>query len=199
MECRYKGSNGTGLHQWLCPLLGLLLPLAAIASDAQADHEIAEHAAHSHEHGAHVHGASQLNIALDGKRLSLQFLGALHNFVGFEHVPETAEERAALSAVQTDLVQGAGLVLPLGAGCVAVSNRITVPHLDVAPQQDLPANVQAEWQFDCASPEAISRVDFAAWFARFPLTEEIKVQWIRADTQGGSELTPDSSTLTLSP
>jgi len=25
------------------------------------------------------------------------------------------------------------------------------------------------------------------------------VQWIRADTQGGSELTPDSSTLTLSP
>ncbi len=176
---------------------GFLVPVVASASDLPAADPT--HAEHHHEHGAHVHGASQLNIAVDGPHLGLQWQGALHNFVGFEHAPETTEERTALIAVQTDLQTAAGLVLPSAAGCELASKHIVVAHLDVTPEADTPANVNAEWQFDCTHPEAITTLDFAAWFARFPLTEEIEVQWIRADGQGGSELTPADSTLSFAP
>ncbi|MBN8425855.1 MAG: DUF2796 domain-containing protein [Xanthomonadales bacterium] len=183
------------LASWLC----LLLPLAVAASDSQPAQEEHDHEHEGHEHGAHVHGASQLNIALDGKQLSLQLRGALHNFVGFEHAPETVEETAALNAVNADLRNTAGLVLPASAKCVQASTQVKVPHVDAAPAQDTPANVLAEWQFDCANPEAISSLDFAPWFARFPLTEEIEVQWINAATQGGGELNAESTVVTFTP
>lgn len=183
------------LASWLC----LLLPQAVAASDSQPAQEEHDHEHEGHEHGAHVHGASQLNIALDGKQLSLQLRGALHNFVGFEHAPETVEETAALNAVNADLRNTAGLVLPASAKCVQASTQVKVPHVDAAPAQDAPANVLAEWQFDCANPEAISSLDFAPWFARFPLTEEIEVQWINAATQGGGELNAESTVATFTP
>ena len=198
MHYRFMRS-GTAYRRVFSSLMGCasLVAFAASASDLQA----AEHtqAEHHHEHGAHVHGSSQVNIALDGQHLGLQWQGALHNFVGFEHAPETPEERAALVAVQTDLQTAAGLVLPSAAGCELASKHIAVPHLDVTPEAETPANVEAEWQFHCAHPETISTLDFAPWFARFPLTEEIEVQWIRADAQGGGELTADLSTLTFAP
>jgi|JI10StandDraft_1071094.scaffolds.fasta_scaffold01954_7 hypothetical protein len=185
------------LASWLC----LLLPQAVAASDSQPAQEEHDHAheGHAHEHGAHVHGASQLNIAFDGKRLSLQWHGALHNFVGFEHAPETSEETSALNAVHADLLHSAGLVLPASAKCEQATVQVTVPHVTTAPAEDAPANVLAEWQFDCANPEAISSLDFAPWFARFPLTEEIEVQWINAATQGGGELNAESTVVTFTP
>ncbi|HRD73627.1 MAG TPA: DUF2796 domain-containing protein, partial [Aquimonas sp.] len=171
------------------------------ASDSQPAQEEHDHAheGHAHEHGAHVHGASQLNIAFDGKRLSLQWHGALHNFVGFEHAPETSEETSALNAVHADLLHSAGLVLPASAKCEQATVQVTVPHVTTAPAEDAPANVLAEWQFDCANPEAISSLDFAPWFARFPLTDEIEVQWINAATQGGGELNAESTVVTFTP
>jgi hypothetical protein len=42
-------------------------------------------------------------------------------------------------------------------------------------------------------------LDFAPWFARFPLTEEIEVQWINAATQGGGELNAESTVVTFTP
>lgn len=185
------------LASWLC----LLLPQAVAASDSQPAQEEHDHAheGHAHEHGAHVHGASQLNIAFDGKRLSLQWHGALHNFVGFEHAPETSEETSALNAVHADLLHSAGLVLPASAKCEQATVQVTVPHVTTAPAEDAPANVLAEWQFDCANPEVISSLDFAPWFARFPLTEEIEVQWINAATQGGGELNAESTVVTFTP
>ena len=183
------------LASWLC----LLLPQAVAASDSQPAQEEHDHEHEGHEHGAHVHGASQLNIALDGKQLSLQLRGALHNFVGFEHAPETVEETAALNAVNADLRNTAGLVFPASGRCVQASAQVKVPHVEAAPAQAPPANVLAEWQFDCANPEAISSLDFAPWFARFPLTEEIEVQWINAATQGGGELNAESTVVTFTP
>ncbi len=185
------------LASWLC----LLLPQAVAASDSQPAQDEHDHAheGHAHEHGAHVHGASQLNIAFDGKRLSLQWHGALHNFVGFEHAPETSEETSALNAVHADLLHSAGLVLPASAKCEQATVQVTVPHVTTAPAEDAPANVLAEWQFDCANPEVISSLDFAPWFARFPLTEEIEVQWINAATQGGGELNAESTVVTFTP
>lgn len=185
------------LASWLC----LLLPQAVAASDSQPAQDEHDHAheGHAHEHGAHVHGASQLNIAFDGKRLSLQWHGALHNFVGFEHAPETSEETSALNAVHADLLHSAGLVLPASAKCEQATVQVTVPLVTTAPAEDAPANVLAEWQFDCANPEVISSLDFAPWFARFPLTEEIEVQWINAATQGGGELNAESTVVTFTP
>ena len=185
------------LASWLC----LLLPQAVAASDSQPAQDEHDHAheGHAHEHGAHVHGASQLNIAFDGKRLSLQWHGALHNFVGFEHTPETSEETSALNAVHADLLHSAGLVLPASAKCEQATVQVTVPHVTTAPAEDAPANVLAEWQFDCANPEVISSLDFAPWFARFPLTDEIEVQWINAATQGGGELNAESTVVTFTP
>jgi Protein of unknown function (DUF2796) len=46
------------------------------------------------EHGAHEHGVAELNLALDGKELWIEFSSPAVNLVGFEHTPGNAEQNA---------------------------------------------------------------------------------------------------------
>ena len=52
---------------------------------------------------AHEHGVATLDVAVDGRTLTLQFESPLDNVVGFEHAPRTDKQRAALKNMEEKL------------------------------------------------------------------------------------------------
>src|SRR5437879_845104 len=52
--------------------------------------------AFAHEQHAHVHGIASLQLAVDGNTLTLDLSSPLDNLLGFEHVPRTDKQKAAV-------------------------------------------------------------------------------------------------------
>jgi Protein of unknown function (DUF2796) len=70
---------------------------AAIALADEAEHR---------EHGPHVHGMAELNVALDGNVLWIELNSPAMNIVGFEHAPQSAEQKAAVHDATETLKDG---------------------------------------------------------------------------------------------
>ncbi len=70
---------------------------------------------------SHEHGVGELNIALDGTTISMEFHAPGADIVGFEYEAESAEDRAAIDAAVTILAKPQELfVLPAAAECTVV-------------------------------------------------------------------------------
>jgi hypothetical protein len=67
---------------------------------------------------AHVHGQAELSMALDGEVLQVELHSPLANLTGFEHSPETDEERAKLATAKETLKDGDALFSFAGGNCV---------------------------------------------------------------------------------
>jgi hypothetical protein len=52
---------------------------------------------------AHVHGAARLEVIAQGTELSVSLLSPLDNWVGFEHAPRNAAQKAAIEKVKSDV------------------------------------------------------------------------------------------------
>ncbi len=70
---------------------------------------------------SHEHGVGELNIALDGTTISMEFHAPGADIVGFEYEAESAEDRAAIDAAVAILAKPQELfVLPAAAECTVV-------------------------------------------------------------------------------
>ena len=69
--------------------------------------------------GAHEHGVIRMGLAVDGMQISLDLLAPADAVFGFEHAPETEEERAVVTTALDRLRTSTGSVLSLPAelGC----------------------------------------------------------------------------------
>src|SRR5215472_3107957 len=68
--------------------------------------------------GAHVHGHGILNIAIEGKKMSMELEVPGMDIAGFEHEPSSAEQRAALDEAIARLANARVLFAPEPkAGC----------------------------------------------------------------------------------
>src|SRR6516162_4732569 len=77
--------------------------------------------------GAHVHGHGRLNIAIEGKKLSMELEVPGADIVGFEHEPSTAEQRAALAEAKARLANASMLFAPEPkAGCTLEQAKVSV-------------------------------------------------------------------------
>src|SRR5262249_9122269 len=76
--------------------------------------------------GAHVHGHGRLNIAIEGKKMSMELEVPGADIVGFEHEPGTAEQRAALAEAKAKLANASVLFAPESkAGCVLEQAKVS--------------------------------------------------------------------------
>lgn len=77
----------------------------------------------------HVHGVAELTAALDGNTLSVGLHSPLDNLVGFEHAPETAEQKAAWDGLLERLRHRPGEVIAPAeaAGCRPDEPRLELP------------------------------------------------------------------------
>ncbi len=87
---------------------------------------------------AHVHGEASLQLGLEGRELFMELTSPAMNFLGFERLPASDEERARAAELKQRLQQAdAVLAIPAAAGCrlTAVEVEGEVFAVPKAPEQ----------------------------------------------------------------
>lgn len=105
MTKSFIGPKAQNLPTAVC-VLGLALAAVSVS------------AAQSREHGAHTHGVSQLDVALSGDELKLALTIPGADAVGFEHTPNSDQDKAAVKSTLAKLEKAAAMfTLPGAAQC----------------------------------------------------------------------------------
>ena len=85
-------------------------------------------------HEAHVHGKVEVNIAQDGQELLVEVTAPGADVVGFEHAPETAEQKKVFEQAIAQLNKPEELFGFNNAGCTlkfkSVTNTLEGDHVD---------------------------------------------------------------------
>ena len=163
----------------------LLVAPTAFAAD---DHN---HGEETRELGAHAHGHAELQVAIEGNAIEMAFEVPGESIVGFEHVAETDEQRAAVDEATTQLSDPLALfALPSEAGCEVASAEVEL-------HQEGDHNAfEAEYALNCANVGAITALE-TTLFELYPNLEEIEVEYATPSGQGAGELEPGAASLSL--
>jgi len=182
----------------------LALPFALLPLVAAQAHEHGHDHDHEHSHdslGAHEHGVANLNAALDGNLLELQFESPAMNLVGFEHAAKSDADKAKVAAAKRELEQPLSLFALTSGDCKATQVELESPLFgdadhdhdhdhDHHDHEGEHSDIHAHYRFECSKANELKQLDLAELFKRFPATEKIQVQLIGPNGQQGVELTP---------
>jgi ABC-type Zn2+ transport system substrate-binding protein/surface adhesin len=212
-------------------LLGGLLSTLAFAIQAQShDHDHHDHGDHDQKHAstasldAHEHGVASLNLVVDGAQLMIELDSPAANIVGFEHMPGSAEDFAALADARKQLLRADALfAITDAAGCALEDAEAKSPLLEADAQATehehehekhdhaeqhhdhdehhaehvgAHSDIEASFHYDCANPDAIEQIE-VKMFEVFPRTEKLLLQAITPRGQQGGELTPAQNIIRL--
>lgn len=191
------------------------LMVALSTSTALADDETRQLEAHEHGHGT-------LNIAIEGKKVSMELEAPGSDIVGFEHVAKSDADKAAVVQARAALEQPLDLfVLTKEAECTVTTAKVTIvieddhygedkeqathdqshddqeneSHNDLKPQA-AHNEYRGEFELACARPKALTSITFA-YFDKFPGAEELEVNVISEHGQTSYEVEHDSGTISL--
>ena len=176
--------------------------------------------------GAHEHGAGNFNIAIEGKRVSMELEAPGADIVGFEHKAETKEQKAAVSRAEEKLKNIANVVgLPAAAGCKLEKASVEL-HIEAGDHDDhghekkaakkdhghghshghkdekheakeaSHSEFHAEYALTCASPEKLVELTFP-YFANFKGAKELEVSVVGPKSQKRFEVERDSGKINL--
>jgi hypothetical protein len=165
---------------------------------------------------AHEHGVGQLDIAFDGKQISMELHAPGADIVNFEYAAESAEDRAKVDAAVAILARPSDLfVLTEAAGCTIVQASAELEseegqadhedeHDDHEDDDHQEKNVgeaghtefHAEYLLACADPGAVTEITFT-YFDVFPNALEVEVQLISNKGSTSFEVERDAPTLDL--
>lgn len=178
------------------------------------------------QHGAHVHGVGQLNLAWDGEEVEIELIAPGVDIVGFEHAPESAEDKRAVEAAAERLRDASALfAFPAAAGCALEEAEVESGLLEDHDEHDhdehdhdhdhdhghegehedehghgegeeVHAEFHAHYHFACSRPEALSHLD-VGFFDVFPSAQELEVQMVTPRGQDARELTARDARLTF--
>ena len=180
----------------------LALPFALLPLVAAQAHEHGHDHDHEHSHdslGAHEHGVANLNAALDGNLLELQFESPAMNLVGFEHAAKSDADKAKVAAAKRELEQPLSLFALTSGDYKATQVELESPLFgdadhdhdhDHHDHEGEHSDIHAHYRFECSKANELKQLDLAELFKRFPATEKIQVQLIGPNGQQGVELTP---------
>ena len=153
------------------------------------------------EHKPHVHGESQMRLAIEGNVLEIELESPAHDIVGFERMPKTEKQRAAVKSALAALKDGAALFrFSPGAGCALQEAEIETPLAEAAHEEESHGHAEddehsefhAHYRFRCAQPDRLKRVEVLL-FGSFPEMREIELGAILPGGQRAATLTPRSN------
>ncbi|PSW10614.1 DUF2796 domain-containing protein [Photobacterium rosenbergii] len=108
------------LNHSLSPIATLFVTLGLAASGSAAADD------HFRQHDAHVHGVVEVNIAQDGQDLLMEIHAPGADVVGFEHAPQTDEQKAAIeNAIAKLKSPDSTWMLTANAKCQLVESQVT--------------------------------------------------------------------------
>ncbi|UZE95486.1 DUF2796 domain-containing protein [Alkalimarinus alittae] len=168
----------------------MLVSLISAPSLYASDHE--DHHEHR-EHGAHNHGHATLSIVQEDNNVQLMLESPAANLIGFEHTPNTLEEKKMADKALITLRQGPMLFsFPPNAQCAQTSVEIESALTEHTEDHDSHSDITVSYQFACNNPSALKSIDVQV-FTLFPLTEEIDAQIMTDKRQFAAELTAQQS------
>ncbi len=164
--------------------------------------------------GPHVHGHGRLNIAIEGKTVSMELEVPGMDIVGFEHEPSTADQKAALENAKAELSKGLKYFTPAStAGCALKSADVkTQPEHEDADEhehehEDHGAAGHEEaghhhsefhvlYTLECSSPSRLTSMTFG-YFKQFAGAQELDIAVIGPKGQSSYEVKRDNPSLDL--
>ena len=148
---------------------------------------------HTHNDHAHEHGFGQVNVIQDGPQVSIDLDSPLHNILGFEHAPKTAQDKAKVKQAKAFLAAPMWIFNPEAKCFIQGSVHIDSDLLKPQKEHD---DVSVRWVFQCQTPSALKSVEFVG-FQAFPELQTLKVQAVLPTKQFGTQLTPSKPRLDL--
>ena len=170
------------------------LPLALLAAFTVSI-QAHDHGHHGSNAPAHQHGVGQLHLVIEQDQLHLELQVPADDLLGFEHAPSTAEQHAALAALQETLQQPERLFrLPASARCELQASELhsslfaSADSTTAHEQHEEHADISARYQFRCAAMPQLQQVEILV-FDLFPNSQRLVLQAITPRGQTGAELT----------
>lgn len=175
---------------------------------------------------AHEHGVGALDIAIAGTTIVMEFHAPGADIIGFEYVPESAEDRAAVDAAVATLARPLDLfVVPAEAACVVEEANAELEteedhddhddhsdhghddHDDHAEddghddhddhaEEASHTEFHAAYTLTCDNPTALTEINFA-YFDMFENALEVEVQIITGAGAQAFEVAREAPTLDL--
>jgi len=150
---------------------------------------------------AHVHGHIQLGIAIDGPTVTVDIDTPLESLLGFEHAPGTAQEKALAARWKQLIAKGTGLVsFNAQAACTLKQVDMDAPPIGLgtptASKQDGHADLEGNWVFQCANPQALSQAH-VGFFEQSPHAQQVEVRLITGKGQSKTVLKRPQASILL--
>lgn len=189
----------------------LLSPLALLALGTIAK------AATAASTPAHTHGEARVTLIYQQRELLVELSSPAANFLGFEHRPQTPEQRQALERLAQILAKPNSLV-SLEPACKLAQSEVELPFKaedssaveghrhdddgkhaskggDAHKHQDTHQDVHTRYTWRCSSVKA--PVITFLYFDRFARFSKLDVEWVINDQQGAAELSNAKNTLEI--
>jgi hypothetical protein len=174
--------------------------LASPALAAQAQHR---------QLGPHVHGQGTLDIAIEGKKVEMELVAPGMDIVGFEHIPSTDDQKAAVEKAKKKLTDVLSVFkLPAAAKCKADSANVESRKETHQPgekdpdaaEESLPGHEHSEFHatytITCEAPESLTGVD-TVYFTNFAGAQLLNVNVTTSKGQTQAQMTRAKPTLDL--
>ena len=163
------------------------------------------------ELGAHEHGHGRLNIAVEGKRVTMELEAPGADIAGFEHEASTSEQKAVVERAKATLADGLSIFkLPVAAGCKLADAKVAT-HTEEEDEhgadkskseaagkekgeEEHHSEFRAAYVIDCAAPEKLTGIDFG-YFEVFPGARELDINLVTPKGQYHYEVTRDQPRL----
>ncbi|MGI9523183.1 MAG: DUF2796 domain-containing protein [Hyphomicrobiaceae bacterium] len=200
------------MERWiLAGLIGLPFTISVATSvGAEENHR---------QLGAHEHGHGSFNIAIEGKRVSMELEAPGADIVGFEHKATTDDQKASVANAEKILKKLSNVVgLPAAAGCQIQQANVEL-HIEEAEDHDehkhshdkteaaktdtveteeeaSHSEFHAEYELTCALPEKLVELTFP-YFNNFKGAEELEVSIVGPKSQKKFEVERDTGKINL--
>lgn len=160
------------------------------------------------EAGAHEHGHGRLDIAIEGKRVSMALAVPGADIVGFEHEASTDEQKTTIEKAKATLSDALSVfAFPAAAGCKLAEAKVEAGaeeehehehKADTAgkAEEQHHSEFHAEYAVDCAAPEKLTGITFK-YFDLFPGAQELDVNLATEKGQTKYEVTRDKPSIKL--
>ena len=139
----------------------------------------------------HAHGVAKLDVALEGRRLTLDFTAPLEDVLGFERKPANDKERAAFEAAVAYFKSGQAIVAGASANCRVADAAVEMPERGKGHFE-----LTAKLAYDCKEPGELKSLE-AALLARYKKLKHIDVRVVTPKGQSAVRATPAKPAISL--
>jgi Protein of unknown function (DUF2796) len=194
-------------------MLLVLLSAGAIASPAfaaEGDHR---------ELGPHEHGVGNLNIAVEGTKVSMELEVPGMDIVGFEYAAKTAKQKAAVEKAKKQLLAPLAIFkFPAAANCATQQTNVAIESEDhdhdhakgdkggedgakaadarEGHEEHEHSEFHVEYTLECKAPDKITAIEFG-YFRAFTSARKLNINLITPKGQSKFEATRDKPRIDL--